>query len=232
MLFSASGLEVSRAGRLLAMLALSAVVLASLSMLTHDNDGDAVGSFAGFLRGGVADPTQPRFLSGAAIGDGGGYDVCLRDSLAFLGCRDFLHVFDVSSPAQPVKVGYYQTPWHAFRVTQDSGLIYVACYLAGVCVFETLPAGIAEQNRLNSVPVSVRVTPNPTRGAVNLLWTGSASLTSIRIRDAAGKLVMQQWDDDGNSRPLEVDFGRLPSGVYFAQIATHRWQRTVKVIKR
>ena len=182
----------------------------------------------------VANPAQPRFLAGAAIGDGGGYDVCLRDSYAFLGCTGF-HVFDISSPAQPVKVGYYETPWGASEVTHGNGLVYVACHLAGVCVFEMLPVGVTER-RLDGQqrPCSeAHVTPSPARGRARLSWSGPDRLDGITMRDAVGRVV---WTLDqkpvAERRQLTLDLTGFESGVYFMEVNIGTKATSVKLVKQ
>jgi hypothetical protein len=183
----------------------------------------------------VANPTQPRLLAGASIGDGGGYDVCLSDSYAFLGCRDFLHVFDISSPAQPVKVGYYETPWGASEVTHGNGLVYAACHLAGVCVFEMLPVGVTER-RLDGQRRSwsgALVTPSPVRGHTRLSWSGSDRLDGITMRDAVGRVVWTLNQKPAEERrQLSLGLTRLRSGVYFVEVDMGTKTMSVKFVKQ
>jgi hypothetical protein len=182
----------------------------------------------------VANPTQPRFLAGAAIGDGGGYDVCLRDSYAFLGCKGF-HVFDISSPVQPVKVGYYETPWNARKVTCDSSLIYVACYLAGVEVLEMLPVGVAERRPYAQQQSwsEAHVTPNPVRNRATLSWSGPDRLDGVAIRDVAGRVVWTlNQKPAAERRQFSLDLTRFGSGVYFMEVDIGTKTTSAKLVKQ
>jgi hypothetical protein len=181
----------------------------------------------------VADPARPRVLGGAAINDGGGYDICLRDSYAFLGGVNF-HVFDISSPAQPVRTGYYESPYRARKVTCDSSYIYVACYLAGVAVYEILPVGLAEPRRGEPRPeCGLDVIPNPVRSHAVLRWTGSRGPESITIRDVAGRVVWALSQKPATERrQLSLDLTRFGSGVYFMEVDIGTKTTSVKLVKQ
>jgi hypothetical protein len=45
-----------------------------------------------------------------------------------------LRVVDVSDPAQPVEVGFYDTPGHAYDVAVTGEYIYVADYHSGLVI--------------------------------------------------------------------------------------------------
>jgi hypothetical protein len=182
----------------------------------------------------VADPARPRVLGGAAINDGGGYDVCLRDSYAFLGGVNF-HVFDISSPAQPVRTGYYESPYRARKVTCDSNYIYVACYLAGVAVYEILPVGLAEPRRGEPRPEcgGLDVIPNPVRSRATLHWTGSRGPESITIRDVAGRVVWTlNQKPAAERRQLSLNLTRFRSGVYFMEVDMGTRTTSAKLVKQ
>ncbi len=182
----------------------------------------------------VADPARPRVLGGAAINDGGGYDICLRDSYAFLGCVDF-HVFDISSPAQPVRTGYYESPYRARKVTCDSSYVYVACYLAGVAIYEILPVGLAEPRRGEPRPEcsGLDVTPNPVRGRAILSWTGSRGPENITVRDVAGRAVLvQKAEPAAEGKQWRLDLSHIRSGVYFVEVHMDRKTASLKLVKQ
>ncbi len=165
----------------------------------------------------IANPAGPRVVGCAPIDDGGGYDICLRDSYAFLGCVDF-HVFDISTPAQPVRAGYHESPYRAFDVTCDSSYIYVASYLAGVAVYEMLPSGLEERGRGMYAPAgaSMRITPNPASGSAQLCWDGLAGPARVVVFDASGRVVMEQeCEFSRGTTLLPLDPSHVKSGVYF-----------------
>jgi hypothetical protein len=181
----------------------------------------------------MADPARPRVVGCAPIDDGGGYDICLRDSYAFLGGVDF-HVFDISSPAQPVRAGYHESPYRAFDVTCDSSYIYVASYLAGVAVYEVLPVGLAEPGRADPLPGHLfSVVPNPARATAAVRLAESQRPAKVTIRDVAGRAV-STWSAAalGGTGTLRLDLSGLKAGVYFVEVGFGGVTQSRKLVKQ
>ncbi|MCS7250815.1 MAG: hypothetical protein NZ608_07880, partial [candidate division WOR-3 bacterium] len=76
-------------------------------------------------------------------------DVEIKGNIAYVGGRFWLQVFDISNPINPREIGYYSTPYDIRRLFCDEKYIYAACYSAGVCILEYLPAGLTENKNTN-----------------------------------------------------------------------------------
>jgi hypothetical protein len=119
-------------------------------------------------------------------------------------------------------------------VTCDSSYIYVACYLAGVAVYEILPVGLAEPRRGEPRPeCGLDVIPNPVRSHAVLRWTGSRGPESITIRDVAGRVVWALSQKPATERrQLSLDLTRFGSGVYFMEVDVGTKTMSVKLVKQ
>ncbi|MFO7637789.1 MAG: hypothetical protein R6X14_00570, partial [bacterium] len=91
----------------------------------------------------AANPYAPRIIGFLPSGSHRGFDLVLRDSYAYAGCLSF-RLYDIASPAEPVAIGHYETPYHAMSLDLDGTYVYVASFLAGVLILEVLPMGLAE----------------------------------------------------------------------------------------
>lgn len=66
-----------------------------------------------------------------------------------------------------------------------------------------------------SAPVgmnSITISPNPVSDVVTIGWNANATVSAIRIMDAAGRVVMTQTAINGNT--LRMDVSSLPAGSY------------------
>ncbi len=177
-------------------------------------------------------PSMPYLLSGVYLGNSFGYDVTLRGSYAHVGCYDY-RLFDISSPAAPRPAGYYSTPYRVMKVDCDSMYVYAACYLAGVCVLEQLPAGIAEpgHENLRTGPASVRLVPNPVCRWGRLELGPAVGSHEMDVMDALGRTVLAPVVAAATDGKEEIDFESLKPGVYFLRCRTGRIDALVKFVK-
>ena len=152
-------------------------------------------------------PSMPYLLGGVSLGNTFGCDVTLRGSYAHVGCDDY-RLFDISAPAAPRPAGYYATPYRVRKVDCDSTYIYAACYLAGVCVLEQLPAGVAEPKQGEAE--QARKGATVVRGVLFLPANGEGRIANGELLDVSGRKVMAL-------HPGANDVRALAPGVYFVR---------------
>jgi hypothetical protein len=188
----------------------------------------------------VGNPLSPFPVAHVWLGNSHGYDVALDGSLAYVGCYD-LRVFDISDPLSPVRVGYYSTPGRVRRVTVHDGLVYAACFGAGVGIFETTnTAGIADSRNVGDRFSLLSVFPNPAGEQVTIRGPASAIVgSSVRFYDATGKVVLEvqpRGSSDSRAFSVQADLQRLPAGTYFVRLEGRHgragFQKLVKVDRR
>jgi hypothetical protein len=179
----------------------------------------------------VHNPFIPRIIGWVPSGSHRGFDLVLRDSYGFAGCRDF-RLFDVSAPSVPMPAGNYATSYDATGLDADSQCVYVACYLAGVEILELLPAGLVEPGWQpgRETAVSLRAWPNPFRSWVRLSWVGDGAARRISVHDAAGRAVLDATTVAGKS--LRLNMRKSGCGVYFARLKMGNTTAYLKLVKQ
>ena len=178
----------------------------------------------------VANPYSPQQLSSTWV-PGQARAVVLRDSYVYLGCDDF-RVFDIANPVAPELGGRYSTPYLVMSLDSDSQYVYAACYLAGICILEQLPVGIAESRRQPSGQrPSARLSPNPVRRWARLELSDSRNLCEVQVYDPLGRVVQRYSVTGTDGGPQCIDFGDLGSGVYFLRCKTRRIDELVRFAK-
>jgi hypothetical protein len=110
----------------------------------------------------VSDPTAP-FEEGYYDYSEYGYafNVAVSGHFAYVVYDRGMQVVDVANPADPVLAGFYELPWHAWRVVVRGDHVYVAGDLNGLYIFEHSAATPAF---LQSLQVFA------SRGEVRLVW--------------------------------------------------------------
>jgi hypothetical protein len=137
----------------------------------------------------VADPLQPRVLGYAPAGVWP-WDVALGDSAAFVSTSTGVDVFELPNPAQPVKTGSIATPYHAGRLSYAAGLVYVTMWDAGVAIYETVSAGVAERGAPHLVVARrVALGPNPATTRLHIQHSVGSAMGNVRLRDATGRVL-------------------------------------------
>jgi len=168
----------------------------------------------------VKDPRAP--FEVCTITTDGAFDVYVQGDRAFIGGRD-LKVADVSDPANPTVVGYYDTPSGVRRITGDSHYVYCACFGAGVIIVETTnTSGIADADCAEVGRRTLSAFPNPTTGLVTVCADAPRTANGrVRFYDAAGRLAIEvPAPKNAGLRAFtqRVDMSRLPAGAYFVRV--------------
>lgn len=81
---------------------------------------------------------------------------------------------------------------------------------------------------------SIRLYPNPNQGAFVLSWTAAqAGVAAFELYDVAGRLAgSQQAAYEAGAVELQLDFGKLPAGVYLLRRADDPGFRPVRMMAR
>jgi len=171
----------------------------------------------------IANPSSPYLID--TVYYQRGYDVIVIDSIAYFGGLDF-RILNVANPSNAFEIGRYTTPYRVKRLYYDSGLIYAACFGAGMCIFEQLPSGIEENHNEISITKLLKITPNPTSSRFNLELNRIDDV--VLVYNLAGKLVKQvNWSKHNR----QIDISNLPDGVYFLSSKHSKNRILSKVVK-
>lgn len=74
-------------------------------------------------------------------------DVHVRGKYAFVAQGEWIRVYDISSPSTIIEVGESMTPGYTRAIWASESGAYVACYQAGLMVYElSVTAGANECN--------------------------------------------------------------------------------------
>jgi hypothetical protein len=117
-------------------------------------------SCGGILVYSVADPARPRLIDSLSVGSGTDW-VEAVGSLLYTGHPDGVRVIDASDVHNMRVRGAAGTPRAVDRLAYRSPYLYVSCWEAGVCIFESTEVGVAEpgsrlERRARSCPTVLR----------------------------------------------------------------------------
>ena len=182
----------------------------------------------------VANPASPVPVDSIAFG-ALVYSTVVVDSLAYVACVDSLRLVNVSDPHNMRVIGRHSLPDVGWRVVYDAPYVYVATMDAGVCVFETTAAGIAETPVLSDQRSGCRVVPNPARDWVDVVF--ASPLTEpcrLALMDVAGRRVQSVKFVSGPSqeRRTRISLRGLAPGLYFLRDGMERWSEVLKIVKQ
>ncbi|MCS7036510.1 MAG: choice-of-anchor B family protein [Saprospiraceae bacterium] len=155
------------------------------------------------------------------------HNVYIKDNLLFNSqYEDGLLVYDISNPASPKLVAYYDT--HPQNTKYNT---YYGCWGN----YPWLPSGTIiagdMQNGLQLLRLTgalsmlpepvlpvVRVSPNPATDYLQVLWMGGPSPQRVRLWNAIGQLALDQpWPNA--ARELRLSVALLPAGLYTLELA-------------
>jgi hypothetical protein len=141
-------------------------------------------------------------------------DVGLRGNLVYVTYRSA--ILDVSDPAHPRELGYYDNgPSGLFGCWRDS-LIYVACYDDGVTILRYYGpgSGVGAGPRSPTKTGDLGVFPNPTTGKCFVRgWPNVPGMRELGIYDLSGRMI-EQVSLNGTEGGV-LDLNRLRAGIYF-----------------
>ena len=179
----------------------------------------AVGQNARFWTLSVANPSAPRPLDSITLPSYDGEDVVVIGSTAYAS-ENVIRILDVSDPSNLRIEGQANVPYWTPRLVYAEPYLYACCAEGGVCVLETVPAGVAEIGD-GKRPRGLAVLPSVTSGrlVVEVPWPRSTG--ELMVFDITGKEVLrltvpaQQGEAPGR---WPVDLSRLSAGVYVLRL--------------
>jgi len=180
----------------------------------------AVGQYAQFWALNIADPVGPRPLDSVTLPSYDGEDVVVIGSTAYAS-ENAIHAVDVSDPGNVRLLGRVSVPYWTPRLVYAEPYLYACCADAGVCIFETVPTGVAESKRTRPQGQQLALSPSITAGWLTMEVPAVAGSGELTVHDVAGKEMLRlQVPDhrDGLTERMLVDLTRLSSGIYVVRL--------------
>jgi hypothetical protein len=182
----------------------------------------------------VADPAHPRILSSSPTSVWP-KDVALGVSTLYVGTVDnHVDIFELSDPAQPVRVGRITAASDVNRLWYADGKLYAATWDAGVAIYETTSAAISDRTEPQGMPLAFRVWPSIATDRVRFAATGLAPESDVEVFDMMGKKLRNvpvQAETKGGATQGEIGFADLPAGVYVIRVNSEERNLTAKVVR-
>jgi choice-of-anchor B domain-containing protein len=145
---------------------------------------------------------------------------------------DGLRIFNVSNPAIPVEVGYYDTypnndtlaeasyvgNWGVYPFL-PSGRIIASDMQTGLYIFDVRQAVSVEQSA--DIFTETRIYPNPASDFIQIQGSNvTPGNIRIQIMDTQGKILVDENEKTGNIFSKQMNIKALPAGVYILTL-TH-----------
>jgi hypothetical protein len=182
----------------------------------------------------VANPAAPIRLGSLDFAGGQHYavfnvDIEVVDTIAYIGGTS-LKTVSVADPRNPREVGpRWKPPSLAVRrLAFVAPYLYLACTDGGVCIAETLNAGVSERTT-NSAVGRISVVPSITRGPVRVTASDIGRAFDLQVFDVAGNLIRKEASS--TRKPVSLDLTSAPDGVYLVMVKTEVGMSTMKVVK-
>jgi hypothetical protein len=167
----------------------------------------------------VANPAAPRVLDSAYLGNDGD-DVVVVGSVAYAS-ENVIHVADVSDPGNVRLVGRVSVPYWTTRLVYAEPYLYACCAEGGICIFETVPAGVAEPAPIRLNDRHLSFFPSVTDGRLTVEARGIPQSSELTVFDMTGKEVLRLQapaQRNGLTGRWPVDLTRLSSGIYVVRL--------------
>ncbi|MEZ4746823.1 MAG: T9SS type A sorting domain-containing protein [Calditrichia bacterium] len=169
---------------------------------------------------------------------GGSWDgtASIDGNFAYLNCEEYgLRVFDISNPANPTEVAYFDDAPIARGVTAKNGLAYVAERADGLTIYRNeLVVGIADDDRQIAENFTLEQNyPNPFNPGtrINFQLVKNAKIT-LDVLNTLGQKVATLVEGVHSAGDYSVDFNaqNLSSGVYFYRLTAGNVSQTRKML--
>jgi PKD repeat protein len=137
---------------------------------------------------------------------------------------DYYWDFGDRTPLQPGGAPYY--------VYEESGTYTVTVYAVNDCgtVSQSYEVSVVLTNVEEILDNAFIISPNPTRGSVNISFSGiSFDQAQVSLYDASGRVVLRETMADD---VLLLDLADQSSGIYILQIKTGEQYITKKIVKQ
>jgi hypothetical protein len=164
--------------------------------------------------------------------------VSISGNLAYVSNRfGGLRILDITDPASPTEVGYYDTPGFANDSKVVGSLIYVVDELSFEILRYNPSVGIEEDNEKliikNDKLILLQNHPNPFHELTAISYQlGAPSHTSLKIYDITGRLIETLVDEVKDSGVYQVEWNGKDqaSGIYFYRLQSDNLVSTKKMI--
>jgi len=140
-----------------------------------------------------------------------------------------LYAISIADLHQPRVIDQTSLPYTARRVTYVAPYVYAAMWEAGVAIYETTAAGVAERE-LTVQPGCgrLRAVPNPASNRLRI--TGAARAAPVVVYDAVGRNVgIEAARNKGGT--VELNMAGLRSGVYFVEVGENPRTEVLRVVR-
>ena len=183
----------------------------------------------------ISVPATP-LLVGSYFNIGSFRGIAYRDGYVYCAHSDFgFDILDVHDPANPVRVGYYDTPYYALDLCLDENYLYLAdqtnfgIYDCSAALPVYLPDNSRQPHEFKLSPAF----PNPFNPTTTFrIELPMASLVTLKVYNASGKsvaTVLEGWHSAGYHEAT-FDGSDLSSGLYFARLAAGEFLQMQKMI--
>ncbi len=140
-----------------------------------------------------------------------------------------LYAISIADLHQPRVVAQTELPYCASRIVYAAPYLYVVCWDAGVCIYDTTQTAIAEPKKAPVKAAGVEVRPSVARGRVMVRADGRRS-SGWSVWDAAGRVVMQGPAEPGEAS-WPVDLSSFPPGAYWLEVRSDKGLSRTKLVR-
>ena len=184
----------------------------------------------------ISDLDAPAFVGEAIISDEWDGNVAVEGNYAYVAdVGGGLRVVDITNPAAPFEVGFYDGPASARGVYVLGGYVYVSELDAGVSIYRNELFTAIDGNDDVDVPNSLIVHqnyPNPFNpGTMIRFELSQSAMVTIEVRNIFGQQVARLLHEQRNAGLHQVyfDASALTSGVYMASVRVDNVEKIIKM---
>ena len=172
------------------------------------------------------------------------HNLIIKDDYLYVSYyHDGFYIFDISNPANPSVVGFYDTyllpdhvsyrgAWGVYPFL-PSGKVLVSDMQSGLFVFDVADAltSVPEHQRENK---QFRMSPNPFSSRINFLNLGArAGNYQVRVIDLTGKVIEAQSVYTSPLNPFQLQVRPdLSPGIYFIEVSNDGYLQVEKMYKK
>jgi hypothetical protein len=179
----------------------------------------------------VADPTAPAQVDSIDLGHSV-YGLTAVDTIVYASTAgNLLYAISIADLHGPRILSQTTLPYTANRIVYAGSRLYLTCWEAGVCIFETASVGLHDADEPTPLATWLAVRPNPARSQCEVegRWKSGGS---IIVRDVAGRTVLVPSDRSKSAGKLTLDLSKLKAGVYFLDVKDKEARMSVKLVKQ
>jgi hypothetical protein len=162
------------------------------------------------------------------------YDVKVVGNYAYCATGlSGLSIVNISDPAAPTEVGFYDTPGYANGVAVSGNYAYVADSYYFVIYDCSAATGISGSSILPPSSFSLSCFPNPFNPVTTISFeVPRAERVRVEVYDVTGRLVRELMDERlmPGAHAVRFDGSSFSSGTYFCRLAAPDFSATRKMV--